>query len=68
MTLIAGLILIPHFGLNGAAITASLSYLVSLIFQMIVFTHITKSKLRDYIPTKDDLQYFINEARKYIKN
>lgn len=67
MTLVVGFTLIPKYGINGAAITASFSYLVSLIFQMIVFTHITKTKIRDYIPKKDDMQFFVNEVRRIVK-
>ena len=68
ITLSTGLILIPHYGIKGAAFTATLSYSFSLIFQMIVFRIITKTKLSEYIPDRSDFIFFRNELKKIINN
>ena len=48
-TLGLGLILVPSYGIYGAAITASFSYLASLLFQFIAFTSITKLLLKNIL-------------------
>ena len=66
LTLSLGLILIPSYGIYGAAITASLSYLASLIFQFIAFTAITKTTVSEYFIKKADFRFIIEELRKYM--
>ena len=42
-------------GLSGAAITASLAYSASLIYQITVFLDRTRSSMRDLLPNKLDM-------------
>ncbi len=50
-----GIWLVPSMGLNGAAITASLAYSTSLIYQVTVFIDRTKSSMRDLLPNSRDV-------------
>jgi len=59
VTLIAGLLLIPHFGLIGAGLATSASYLVSLFFQIYLFRKLTSLKLSHFYIQKQDLAYGI---------
>ena len=65
-TLGLGLILIPRYGIYGAALTASVSYLTSLIFQFIAFTAISKTTVKEYFITKVDFVFIVEELKKYI--
>jgi O-antigen/teichoic acid export membrane protein len=47
MLLISGLILIPKYGVSGAAITASIAYSCMLLFSIIVFLKQTGSKFSE---------------------
>jgi O-antigen/teichoic acid export membrane protein len=55
-TLAAGFILVPAYGLLGAAITASLSYAVSAITVLIIFTRKNKLGWADFVLSKRDLE------------
>ena len=59
VTLIAGLILIPSFGLIGAGLATTASYLVSLFFQIYLFRKLSTVKLSDFYIKKQDLAYGI---------
>lgn len=48
--------LIPHYGVTGAAITASAAYTTSVVYQAIVFNRVTGSTLRDHLPTMGDYE------------
>ncbi len=65
-TIILGLILIPKLGYIGAGIVASISYLTSMLYQLIVFKDLgslTWSSFRptnsDYSRMKSEISYFI---------
>lgn len=51
-------ILIPAYGYIGAAITASISYSVTIIHQYIVFKKQTKTRFSEWIPAKKDIKEF----------
>jgi O-antigen/teichoic acid export membrane protein len=64
-TVILAVLLIPPFGFIGAAITASISYTSTVIYQYIVFARETKTKLREWIPANadfTDLKRIIRES------
>ena len=65
-TLILGLLLIPAYGIYGAALTASISYIASLLFQLIAFNRIAKTSFSEYIITKQDFNFIINEVKNYL--
>lgn len=54
VTIVAGLALIPTYGLEGAAITATLAYGINTLYQTIAFMRITGSKFRDLWPNAAD--------------
>jgi len=54
-TFIAGFILIPRIGLYGAAITASISYFTMVVFQLILFLKLSKTKMSELLINKDDI-------------
>lgn len=49
------LILIPNFGIMGAALATSMAYISSAAYQGIVFTRLNKTPLREWLPGKLDV-------------
>jgi O-antigen/teichoic acid export membrane protein len=66
-TLIFGFILIPYMGIVGAGLTASISYLSTVVFQATVFKRLTKSKISEFLITKKDYYLLIREIRELIQ-
>jgi O-antigen/teichoic acid export membrane protein len=66
-TIVLAFTLIPAFGYMGAAITASVSYISSVIYQYFVFKKETRTRFTDWIPVKKDLSDFVVLARDTIK-
>jgi O-antigen/teichoic acid export membrane protein len=58
-TLVLAFTLIPLLGYIGAAITASVSYISSVVYQYFIFRKETNTKLKEWIPTKKDSSDFI---------
>lgn len=54
-TLVAGLLLIPVHGLEGAALTATLAYCANTLYQLIVFMWLTRSPWTMLLPRRSDL-------------
>ena len=54
VTIAAGLTLIPAYGLEGAAITATLAYGITTVYQTIAFMRITGSRFIDLWPNAED--------------
>jgi len=54
-TLVLGFLLIPRYGLPGAAITASIAYCASTIYQIAVFHRLTGARLRHFLPNAADV-------------
>ncbi len=61
--IIFAFILIPIWGIVGAGLTASGSYIVSLIYQYFLFKKNTKTKFREWLPDYNDLKII----KAYIK-
>ena len=57
-TLILAFSLIPLFGINGAAATASVSYISTVIYQYIIFKKRTGTLCREWMPEKQDFLDF----------
>lgn len=68
VTIIACIILIPLFGINGAALSASLSYCLALIYLYIKFSKYSDSKLLDFIPNKKDLLFLKDFIKSSLQN
>ncbi|MEO8591126.1 MAG: polysaccharide biosynthesis C-terminal domain-containing protein [Flavobacteriales bacterium] len=54
-TLALGFSLIPKYGLPGAAITASIAYCTSTLYQVVVFHRLTGARLRHFVPNAADV-------------
>jgi O-antigen/teichoic acid export membrane protein len=63
--LLFAFLLIPPFGYIGAAATASLNYLASVIYQYIVFKKQTQTRFSEWIPRKVDLKLFIATIKQH---
>ncbi len=57
-TVILAFSLIPLFGINGAAATASVSYLSTVIYQYIIFKKQTGTRFGEWIPQRKDFRDF----------
>ncbi len=57
ITLLSAFVLIPKMGIQGAAITTSLTYLALFVYQWMVFHRLTGSRLRQLVPDKEDLSW-----------
>lgn len=66
-TLVLGFILIPRFGIIGASVTASISYTVSTIYQLIVFIKLSHLGIKDFLLTKGDVRLLISESRNFLR-
>lgn len=59
-----GLLIVPRYGILGAAATASVSYTISTIYQLVVFIRMTQLKARDFLLTAAEIKLLIGEVRK----
>ncbi|MFA6949350.1 MAG: polysaccharide biosynthesis C-terminal domain-containing protein [Lentimicrobiaceae bacterium] len=66
-TVILGFTLIPRFGLTGAGITASLSYLAGMLYQLLVFKKTTRVMWMDFVPAKKDVLLMTSEIKEMLK-
>ncbi len=66
-TVIFGFTLIPAMGIIGAGITASISYTVSMLYQMTVFVRITKTPVKSLLINKTDLELLKQEVITFVK-
>ncbi|MFC2100307.1 polysaccharide biosynthesis C-terminal domain-containing protein [Bacteroidota bacterium] len=55
-TVFLGYIFIPRYGLVGAGLVASFSYICATIFQMVIFLKLTKTRLREFLIHKEDIR------------
>jgi len=62
-TLLTGLLLIPHMGLPGAALSASISYTVATVFQLFMFIRISGIKVSDFILRRSDIKDVYNQMK-----
>jgi O-antigen/teichoic acid export membrane protein len=66
-TIVLAFLLIPFMGYIGAAITASASYVSSVVYQYFVFKKETKTRFTDWIPVQRDLLDFVLLTKDAIK-
>ncbi len=55
-TFVLGILLIPHYGITGAAISTSASYTIIFLIEYFYFRRLTKIKFKDFLPQKQDLK------------
>jgi len=58
ITIVLAILLIPTFGYIGAAITASLSYISTVIYQYIIFKNETGVNFKQWLPERNDFYDF----------
>ena len=56
--LVAGFVLIPVYGVLGAAITSSIAYFCMLIYSIVVFMKQTETSLHEFLLSKGDIKEF----------
>ena len=66
-TLVLLFILIPAFGIVGAALTASVSYTATVIHQYIVFKKQTKTRFIEWLPAQKDFREFKSMVQSVFK-
>ena len=66
-TLVLAFTLIPAFGYIGAAVTASVSYISSVVYQYFIFKRDTSTKFKEWIPVKKDATDFMTLTRDVFK-
>ena len=67
ITLGLGLWLIPEYGLIGAGVTASISYCLSTLVQLVVFLRTENVGLATLVPNAADVRDLISLAREYLR-
>jgi len=60
-------ILIPAFGLVGAGLSASAAYIITVVYQWIIFKKLTSSSLHDIWLTRSDIREFYMGIRALLK-
>jgi O-antigen/teichoic acid export membrane protein len=65
-TLVLGLIYIPKYGLVAAGWTASVSYIMNMVYLLIVYIKITGTGIKEFIIMKEDYLFIRNEVKKII--
>jgi len=66
-TMIFCLLLVPKFGIKGAALSASISYTSSLVYLYVKFAKETHFKLKEYMPNIGDYERIKSEVRNLLK-
>ena len=64
LLLLAGIVLIPAYGVLGAAVTSSIAYTGMLIFSTVIFIRQTHTSLVELLPTKDDGYELLKKIRR----
>jgi O-antigen/teichoic acid export membrane protein len=59
-----GLLLVPKYGIVGAGIAATVSYSFLTLYQFIIFSRMTKLRLRDFMLTRTEIGLLVSELKK----
>ena len=59
-----GVVLIPKYGIVGAGISATVSYTFLTLYQFIIFSRMTKLRLRDFMLTRHEIRLLVSEVKK----
>lgn len=62
------LLFIPLWGLTGAGIGTSLAYLATVVYQWFMFRKMTKTKLREMLPDRNDFRELMKAIRTLRSN
>lgn len=61
---IAGYLLIPHYGVTGAAISSSIAFIAMLCFSLTAFTKLTHTHLKEFILNKQDWSFLWHKIKR----
>lgn len=64
--LIAGYVLIPIYGVVGAAVTSSIAFCAMLTFSITVFCRKNRTRLSEFIPDKKDFNELVKRIHKKL--
>ena len=59
--LVSGYFLIPAYSVFGSAVSTSIAFSAMLTFSLIVFIKLTQTKLKEFLPTKEDFRNWKTE-------
>jgi O-antigen/teichoic acid export membrane protein len=59
-----GLLLVPRYGIMGAGISATISYSFLTLYQFIIFSRMTKLRIRDFMLTRAEINLLFGELKK----
>ncbi|MCE1201144.1 MAG: oligosaccharide flippase family protein [Bacteroidia bacterium] len=62
------LLLIPPFGIFGAALAASLAYIASASYQAIIFTRMNHTAAREWLPGREELDVVKQMIKKLMRS
>jgi O-antigen/teichoic acid export membrane protein len=65
-TMVLSLVLIPKMKLPGAALAATIAYIVSTLYLFIVFVRMTKVKPVDFLLRKEDITIVLKAVKKMV--
>lgn len=68
VTLIAGLILVPEYGIWGAAYTTSLAHIASFTYMFFTFLKKTYTGITDFMPGRSDIKLVKKMLTDYLNN
>ncbi len=66
VTLVSAFLLIPWLGIQGAAITSSLTCATLFVYHWLVFQRLTGSRLRELVPVREDWEWLRTEIKGLI--
>lgn len=67
-TILFGFLLIPYYGIIGASISTSISYLISAVLIVYIFKNKNKITLKKILLRGNDIKVYFNELIKIIRN
>jgi O-antigen/teichoic acid export membrane protein len=67
VTIVCGLLLIPAYGIYGAGITATVSYIVTSFIIAMIFSHRTKFSIFELFPRWNDIRSYYKDLISYFK-
>lgn len=63
ITIVVGFSIIPIYGIIGAGITASVTYLLSFVYLFVKFKQSSGALLKDFMVRRDDIAYLLKEIK-----
>ncbi len=67
-TIPSTLLLVKPFGINGAAISSSITFAASFTYHWIIFRKQSSARISDLLPNKEDWNWVREETRKLFNN